>query len=477
MNALPAFAINLWLAGAPVVCVVAGLVTLLRRAPARIRYVVAVTGFALAIVAPVLLTREAAPVITTGAPSGAADASFDIAVTATAAWFAGVLVLLVREARAYRRLSLDRRSWRTADPITTRRSRYRVVLAGDGAPRTHGLLRPVIVLPEAIAAAEDGIARLVVAHEESHARWRDPMIHAAIRLVRSLLWIALPLWIAERIVIREREASADEAALNAETGEMRSRYAEALVEFCRSSTQRSALAVQLGAAADLEYRVRRILRTSSGAKSVATALGLLCAGSFLFAFTPLAEVPGEVVVEQASTVERPNDVRNQVALRSPASAGTATITGQPGADSSAKPADVRAEPEEVRLLATARSISEVSSGSTEADRASDAHAESPSPLTPLPREEGKETVIGEAARLVADRKLDEDVIVIRNGVVIDVVTRDVRRHRHVVKGDGARVEDDSLSADTGRSMHPVALFHRGVTAPIKRLARRARGAG
>ncbi len=464
MNAFPAFAINLWLAGIPVVCITAAAVVLLRGAPARVRYVAALSGFALVILVPLFLTPEAAPAVATRAPESAAGSSFDVAIGAIVFWLAGSLFLVAREIRAYARLYLEERTWLPAGPIAMNRSEFNVVLAKDGTPRTHGLLRPVIVLPESLVSAEEEIVRLVVAHEESHARWRDPMIHAAIRLIRSLLWIALPLWIAERIVIREREAAADEAALMTETGETRSRYAEAIVEFCRMPPQRSALAVQIGAAADLEYRVRRILRTSSGVGSTLTALGLICAGFFLFAFTPLAEIPAEVVVEIAIV----RDARDAAAVRRNAEVRAATrveaTTAMKEGLEIVEARQPRSEtaPGGAMIVTMARSVAEVSSAAEAFESVVDESAEGPSPLAPLPPGKGKELL---PVPVVMPHP-DDEVIVIRNG----------QRHRHVVKRDGDR-RDDAATVGTGRSRHPVALVHRGVTAPIKRLVRRARGTG
>ncbi len=451
MSALPALAANLWLAGVPVLLITAASLALLHRAPARLRYLAALAGFVAAIVVPVLLTREAAPIVVNAAVPATATESFDSALLVIGLWFAGALFLIGRDVSAYRHLRREEQEWIPAGELGVDPSKFSVVLSVGGAPRTHGLLRPVIVLPEELVHAEAELVRLVLAHEESHARWRDPMIHSAIRLVRSLLWFALPLWLAERLVIREREAAADEAAVAAETGETRSRYAEALIRFCRLAPRRSALAVQLGAAADLEYRVRRILRASTRAGSLASAVGLLGAGFFLFAFTPLAEVPAEVVVEVADVraVQKLDNVKGtsevhavirtefESAIEKKIRATTSRATGSAKID----------DPDVVAVA----TVEAIASDNPVAEGA-------PSPLTPLPPGEGKEI-----APIVAP-EIDDEVIVIR----------DVHRHRHVDRRDGKRGEEE-IANDTGRSRHPVALFHRGVTSPIKRFVRRVRG--
>ena len=459
MSALPAFAANLWLAGIPVLLITAAFIALLYRAPARLRYLAALGGFVAAIVVPVLLTREAAPIVVSSTMQSTTAESFDTALLVIALWLAGALFLIGRDVMAYRHLRREKLGWIPAGGLAADSSSFSVVLSAGGAPRTHGMLRPVIVLPEDLMRAEPELVRLVLAHEESHARWRDPMIHSALRLVRSMLWFALPLWFAERLVIREREAAADEAAVAAQTSDARSRYAEALVDFCRLAPQRSALAVQLGAAADLEYRIRRILRATSRAGSLASALGLLGAGFFLFAFTPLAEVPAEIVVEV-------DDVRAVQKLNSVASAGEV----QP---------EIRAQIENA-IEKKVRATTERSTGSAEgadlpvaevptAVDASGIDDVGPSPLTPLPRGEGEERSPlpaneGKEISPVAAPEIDNEVIVIR----------DVHRHRHVDRRDGERSEGD-VKVDTGRSKHPVALFHRGVTKPVKRVLRWARG--
>ena len=459
MSALPAFAANLWLAGIPVLLVTAASLALLYRAPARLRYLAALAGFAAAIVVPVLLTKEAAPIVVSSTMQSTTPEAFDAAVLVISLWLAGALFLIGRDVVAYRHLRREKLGWIPAGGLAADPSSFSVVLSAGGAPRTHGLLRPVIVLPEDLMHAEPDLVRLVLAHEESHARWRDPMIHSALRLVRSLLWFALPLWFAERLVIREREAAADEAAVAAEPGDARSRYAEALVEFCRLAPRRSALAVQLGAAADLEYRVRRILRATSRAGSLTSALGLLGAAFFLFAFTPLAEVPAEVVVEvdDVRTVQKLDDVTE-------ASGVQAEIRMQieNAIERKIRAATARAmQPaEEADLLVAAVATVVDTSASDDAG---------PSPLTPLPRGEGEErsplpAKEGNEISPVVAPEIDDEVIVIR----------DVHRHRHVDRRDGERSEED-VTVDTGRSKHPVALFHRGVTKPVKRVLRWARG--
>ena len=234
---------------------------------------------------------------------GAGRAGTLLPALVVAVWVGGAALLLARELLAHLRLAGARRGWAAADAALRRscgvRPQRQLHLADVASPRTHGLLVPVIVLPRTLPQGLDRrVLRLIVAHEEAHARWRDPLVHAVVRVVRALLWIAPPLWIAERLVVREREAAADEARCARRERRVCTRYAAALVGFGRLAGSRAdPLAVRLGAASDLEYRVRRILGMAPARLTrMAAAIAVLAASVVALGLAPRAHAPGRLVV-------------------------------------------------------------------------------------------------------------------------------------------------------------------------------------
>ncbi len=520
-NALPAIAANLWLVGLPVWALAAATLVLLRRAPGRLRYGIALCGFAAAALVPPFATREApAPVraaiptppprpgeVESGIPVPC-PASIPLGTLLGPLWVAGAVLLLSRELRAHLRLAADRRRWSPAGEALRRSLEVaagRALWLGDvESPRTHGLLRPAIVLPRQRGLGAPSIARLVVAHEEAHARWRDPLVHALLRLVRALLWISPALWLAERLVMREREAAADEAALRGQDDERCASYAAALVAFCRlAGSPAQPTGVHLGTASTLEYRVRRILRRSRRHAAQLTAAALILTSSVVaLAATPLAEAPaapGAAPAPHSLTSKAAAGEPPRFGLPSslpPARAGTAALAPITSAVAPRHPTPGRA------LAAS------VTAGSG----AAEAH-ELAAPLTPATGSAAERFARPVAVTTHSGTDEQRDVHVHRN---VDVdrhldVHRDIGLRRDVdVPGTGAVGEEELTSpgapagprpsgpsrsviatrlvlrttaaevrrppAEEGRlrSLHPVALFHRAVTAPLKRWLRRHR---
>ncbi|MEZ5979302.1 MAG: M56 family metallopeptidase [Planctomycetota bacterium] len=103
--------------------------------------------------------------------------------------------LLVREQRA---------------PRTTR-----LLLAPDlASPATAGLLRPaVLVSPEVLAELAPQELEFALRHELAHARRRDVLVDALVRVVRAVWFFHPSVWIAPLHAARARELACDEAAV------------------------------------------------------------------------------------------------------------------------------------------------------------------------------------------------------------------------------------------------------------------------
>jgi hypothetical protein len=257
-------ALNLWLFAPPVLLVTWGVMRMVRSA--RLRYGIAVLAFFFSL-APWMLGRPQ----TVEIPRAA------IFSLLPPVWVAGALLLLIREGTGHvllRRLR-GTRAEHDLDGVP-------LFLSPHG-PYTAGLLRPYIVLPP--GDVDERVAR----HELAHARWRDPLVHAVLRLIAAIFWIA-PVWPFLRWAQREREAAADEAAMRANDA-CRHQY----VDLLRRMACRSRVLPAHMAAGDLEYRARCLLDLPRR-RSLAAVLALF-AGLALLTLTPPVELPSKRIVE------------------------------------------------------------------------------------------------------------------------------------------------------------------------------------
>ena len=276
MIGLVELAANLWIFGLPVVAAVWSLLRLAEHAPGRLRYMMVVAGFVGAVALPITVSLFGAEPVT-----GTASA-LDPATPSVIAWIwmAGTTVLIVRELGGHLRLAvrryerppvalLERLEWPHDVPLRI----------GGTAPMTAGLLRPWVALPAALAASLDyDTARAVARHELAHARWRDPLVHALLRMIACAVWIA-PVWPLLQWARREREVAADEAALR---GVDAGRYVSALVELSRALVRERPPGVAI-AGSDLEHRARRILGESRRLSFLAIAPLVLSVTAIVFA--------------------------------------------------------------------------------------------------------------------------------------------------------------------------------------------------
>lgn len=335
-NLLACLLVDGWLVGLPVAAILAAACRLARGTAPRARYLAAVAGF----VSTVALAADRAlggelgrGVLAAGAPapaglSAATPHAFalklhPVAGAALAAvWIAVALVLLGRELGGHRHLRRLRRRWQSLVAPRLRGCRWpdRVPLltdrepsgtlpdAGPGAPMTVGLLRPAVFLPRWIVAEipRDGLCA-IARHELAHARWRDPLVTAALRTVRLALWPVLPLWAIEAIARRESEAAADRSATEGIAGpgsgdrpsaatlrRTRATYARALLEVARRSAPAASGAEALVAAPlirdRLGARLRRVIEPSRPtALRLAGASLLLLVGAAAAIHLPTAQ--------------------------------------------------------------------------------------------------------------------------------------------------------------------------------------------
>jgi TonB family protein len=95
-------------------------------------------------------------------------------------------------------------------------------------PVAVGVLRPRVVVPEALADDPESLA-WVLRHEEAHLRRRDPILVPAVQLAAIAVWPLVPVWLAVSRVRALIELACDERALRAAGGADRRRYGEVLL--------------------------------------------------------------------------------------------------------------------------------------------------------------------------------------------------------------------------------------------------------
>src|SRR6185312_5995350 len=213
-------------------------------------------------------------------------------------WLSVGLVLLAREGAGHVVLSRRRRHW-----VEVAKERRRELAWPDDVPlfcaaegpSTLGLWKPVVALPlDWLATLPPEAAVCVARHELAHARRRDPLINALVRVVRAALWPAAPLWLLERMIHTEREAAADAAAVGSLDGDRVADYASALVAAAGRMRRGRArrVVVAFGQGSRLEDRLGRLF----GARHVprfrfAAAAAMVAAGALTAAAVPPAPLP------------------------------------------------------------------------------------------------------------------------------------------------------------------------------------------
>jgi len=223
-----------------------------------------------------------------------------------AIWLAGVIVVLARIALGHIRLALSLRrarevrapEWIAARDTASARIglRHNVKLRRSGetdVPLTGGVFATSIVLPEGSQEWGAGRRRIVLLHELTHARRRDPLIWLMARVAVALYWFHPLAWLAAARLRREQERSCDDAVVRA--GAEQSAYAEHLVDVARSVTHAGAYAAALGMAAtsDLEQRVLALLDARRNRNGLSRRASWTAVAAALAVVIPLAALHGQ----------------------------------------------------------------------------------------------------------------------------------------------------------------------------------------
>ncbi len=143
-------------------------------------------------------------------------------------------------------------------------------------PFVLGFFRPVIYLPSGLDGRE---REYVLLHERLHVRHLDLQIRVVFFAAVCLHWFNPLVWVAFFLCGRDMEMRCDEAVLKALGGEIRSDYAQSLLNF---ATGRFALAAPLAfGEGDTGKRVRNVLNWKKKGRWMLILAAIVCAGVFL----------------------------------------------------------------------------------------------------------------------------------------------------------------------------------------------------
>jgi beta-lactamase regulating signal transducer with metallopeptidase domain len=223
-----------------------------------------------------------------------------------AAWAIGVLVSLVATVR--RALAL-RRQWRAAQPFGDARAlRWRAewavalgsahtpeirVSAAARVPLAVGLRRPGILVPAGSERLSDDALRLVLAHELSHLRRRDPLLGCVPALAETLFWFHPLARFASREYLSAREELCDADALRA-TGASPREYGELLLDFAvgRHSVLPGCASCGTPAGRRLKRRLEMLSNHASHSPAKRIAAAVFASAFVLIGFAPVRLAAG-----------------------------------------------------------------------------------------------------------------------------------------------------------------------------------------
>jgi len=192
----------------------------------------------------------------------------DVGLPLLLIWAGVAAFLLIRIGRdlvAVERLVARARPADLPSALKSRFAGVRVVVSEDApGPMAAGLLRPSIVLPEAIALGSPGIAALLE-HEHAHIRRHDMLAALSQRIVLALLWWSPALYWISRRIDEEREVACDEAAVD-RTGDARA-FARSLTTQAENQLWARAPRLAVGAIGPRSHFSRRVRRLIDLTKS------------------------------------------------------------------------------------------------------------------------------------------------------------------------------------------------------------------
>lgn len=156
-------------------------------------------------------------------------------------------------------------------------------------PAAFGVLRPMVILPEAVTSLDAASLDAILAHELAHHRRRDPFVNWLQLTLGALWWFNPLLWVLNRQIRKVREDCCDDLLLarNITTGQD---YCETLLSAASRLTQPAAAGISLGFGDSLHPLGRRLPRLMDQTLRRAPRLSL--SGILVVGFLAAVVLPG-----------------------------------------------------------------------------------------------------------------------------------------------------------------------------------------
>lgn len=245
---------------------------------------------------PVTVTSVAAPVGQIAHHMYRAATSPGVALLLAVSWIVGSALLALALAISWLRMRRKSASWTLRKLDGT----Y-VLVSEDIGPAVIGVLRPRIVVPAWLFAADAQVRRLTLAHESEHVRAHDPLLLLAGTLAVVLLPWNLPLWWQWRRLRFAIEVDCDTRVL-ASGSVADLAYAEALLKVAeRTSGVPFAAAAMCESVSTLEKRIALFLLDRS-VRPHAVAVALVIAGIGVAAAATQIDAPAVFDVQARQRV-------------------------------------------------------------------------------------------------------------------------------------------------------------------------------
>jgi beta-lactamase regulating signal transducer with metallopeptidase domain len=176
------------------------------------------------------------------------------------------------------------------------------IVEGQMSPAVCGLLRPVILLPRALAEnLSSAQLRAVLLHEIVHLRRRDVWVNCAQALLQIVYWWHPLLWFANARIRRVREEAVDDAVMLALRDEADA-YAPTLLEVAKLAFQRPLMSLGLVGILEsrsaLRQRIERLINFRAP-RCAGLTFASLC-GIFIFSAValPMGGAPEKIQISE-----------------------------------------------------------------------------------------------------------------------------------------------------------------------------------
>lgn len=178
-------------------------------------------------------------------------------------------------------------------------------------PFVIGLVRPRIYLPSNIEEKEQAY---IILHEQIHIRRLDHITRTMAFVALCIHWFNPLVWVAFRLSAKDMEMSCDEAVMNALKEDIRSEYAQSLLNFATGHRKATAMPLAFGES-DTKSRIKNVMNWKKPAiwGSIVAVICMIVLGMMLMTDSKQqedVEIVTEEDIEQAEDIEPTDPIQN-----------------------------------------------------------------------------------------------------------------------------------------------------------------------